>query len=314
MIQQLSARGRRLAALGTLVGLAFSVGGLAITSASGPATPSSYVPITPCRLMDTRGGVNTIGPRNTPLVGAVPYTATVRGANGNCNIPVGATAVGLNITSLNHTSGGFLTVWPADDTKPLSSSLNWVAGQPPTPNAVTVGLSVASGQVSFQASAGTVNLIVDIVGYYLPASSSPPPARAASSGSIGNLTVTPNAWVFVGPTGLLNARVGRSLFGAGSASMGLTTGTALIDFTLCYQIGTAPLVVFLGNYYLSFKLTGTQQSLSAAAQSSPIPAQPGGAASVTVKVGVCASASVNPLGTVLLDYNDYSSFWVAETD
>lgn len=131
MIQQLSARGRRLAAVGALIGLTFGVGGIAITSASGPATPSSFVPITPCRLMDTHSGTNTVGPRNTPLVGGTPYVATVRGTNGNCTIPAGATAVGLNVTSLNHSSGGFLTVWPSDDPKPLSSSLNWVSGQAP---------------------------------------------------------------------------------------------------------------------------------------------------------------------------------------
>ncbi len=128
MIQQLSARGRRLAAVGALIGLAFGVGGIAITSASGPATPSSFVPITPCRLMDTRGGANTVGPRNTPLVGGTPYVATVRGTNGNCTIPAGATAVGLNVTSLNHSSGGFLTVWQSSLTpRPNTSNVNFVS-------------------------------------------------------------------------------------------------------------------------------------------------------------------------------------------
>jgi len=398
VIDRLANTRRRGAAIGAAVVLAVGAGGVAITSATGSSTPSTFTPITPCRLMDTRPGPNNVGPRNTPLAGGTPYTAQVTGTNGNCTIPTTATAVNLNVTSVAPSANGFLTVWPSDQTKPLSSSLNWVAGQAPTPNSVTVALST-TGQVSFQASAGTVNLIADVTGYYEPATGGAqgpagpagptgptgpigpqgtpgtglvgssctvnsvtgvvqynasngllqciggvmgngvrelaeecddanvangdgcsatgkvePPMRTSTSGAINNVTVTPSAWVFMGPTKQMNARVGRALYGAGSASIGLTTGTALIDFTLCYQIGAGPVVIFLGNYYVTFKITGTQQSVSAAAQSPVIPAQPSGLPYVNVKVGVCASASVNPAGTVVLDYNDYSSFWVSETD
>jgi len=73
---------------------------------------------------------------------------------------------------VNPTADSFLTLWPADDPKPLASNLNWTPSSPPTPNQVTVGLS-AAGAVSVYNNGGTINVIIDIVGYYLPASAGP---------------------------------------------------------------------------------------------------------------------------------------------
>ena len=72
-----------------------------------------------------------------------------------------------NVTVTNGTIDSFLTVWPSDQPQPLASSLNWVAGQSPTPNQVTSDLS-ASGQLSFYNNGGTVDIIVDLVGYFTP--------------------------------------------------------------------------------------------------------------------------------------------------
>ncbi len=63
--------------------------------------------------MDTRAAFN-IGPKNTPLGAAATYTATVWGANGDCDIPTSATGVSLNVTAINPTQGSFLTLFPAD--------------------------------------------------------------------------------------------------------------------------------------------------------------------------------------------------------
>jgi hypothetical protein len=89
----------------------------------------------------------------------------VHGANGNCTIPVGATSIAANVTITEPTSDGFLSVFPADAPLPNASNLNWSAGQAPTPNAVTVDLST-DGRVKVFNERGTVNVIIDIVGYY----------------------------------------------------------------------------------------------------------------------------------------------------
>jgi hypothetical protein len=56
-------------------------------------------------------------------------------------------------------------MFPADAPLPNASNLNWSAGQAPTPNAVTVDLS-ADGNVNVFNERGTVNVIIDIAGYY----------------------------------------------------------------------------------------------------------------------------------------------------
>jgi hypothetical protein len=86
--------------------------------------------------------------------------------SGNCNVPVDATGVVMNVTAVDPTQPSFLTVFPAGVVRPLAPNLNFVAGQAPTPNAVTVDVP-ASGQVSFYNNEGTVNVVADIVGYYV---------------------------------------------------------------------------------------------------------------------------------------------------
>ena len=174
----------RYAAFGAAVAVTVGAGGLVVSLAGPGPAPSSFVPISPCRIMDTRAD-STVGPRNTALTAGVPYTIQVQGVNGNCDIPATSTAVNMNVTSTNATAYGFLTVWPSDVERPLSSSLNWVPGQAPTPNSVNATLS-PSGQVSFYTNGGTVDLVADITGYFTPASTGPagatgPPARPCSA-------------------------------------------------------------------------------------------------------------------------------------
>ena len=163
---KLGGRTRTVAVLSAVIGVVVG-GGLLSASASSPdGAVSSFVPITACRLLDTR--TTTIGPRHTPLDPRVPYVATVWGANGNCTIPATATAVSMNVTAINPTNASYLTVYAADQDLPLSSNLNFVAGQPATPNAVTTQLS-ADGKITFYNNAGTVDVAADIVGYYVAA-------------------------------------------------------------------------------------------------------------------------------------------------
>ena len=104
----------------------------------------------------------------------------------------------MNVVAVNPTAASFLTVFPSDQPFPLSSNLNWVADQAPTPNAVTVSVS-ADGKVSFYNNAGTVDIAVDIVGYYEPSNSGPagPPGPAGPAGPPGA----------AGPSGVTPARV-----------------------------------------------------------------------------------------------------------
>jgi len=156
----------RWAALGAAVAVTLGAGGIGVTHATNPSAATAFVPITPCRIVDTRPAPDTVGPRTAPLGPAEVYTVTARGTNGACTgIPTSATGLQLNVTAISATAGTFLTVWPAGAARPTTSNLNPQPGQPPTPNAVTTGLS-SSGRFSIFNAVGFVNVIVDVVGYF----------------------------------------------------------------------------------------------------------------------------------------------------
>jgi len=98
------------------------------------------------------------------------YEVTVRGSNGECTgglaIPSDAVAVALNVTAVNATASSNIRLYPANLTSvPLLSNLNVTAGAPATPNKVDVKLS-PDGKIRVFNFNGSVNIILDVVGYY----------------------------------------------------------------------------------------------------------------------------------------------------
>lgn len=161
-----SASRSRWAALGAAVVVAIGAGGMLTASAADP-TPTTYVPITPCRVMDTRPGADNVGSRSTPIGGGETHSTAFVGAVGRCNIPANATAVVLNLAIVNPTGNSFLTVFPAGGTAPLAANLNYTAGQAPVSNAATVQIG-EGGRLSFYNLRGEVDVTADVSGYYLP--------------------------------------------------------------------------------------------------------------------------------------------------
>lgn len=164
----------RWAAIGAAVAITLGAGGLNIALA-GSFTPSTsvdpdqlyFVPITPCRLLDTRTA-SQVGARSTPFGAGAFQSFRARGDRGNCvGIPQNSQALSLNVTATSPSANTFLTIWPSDATMPLSSNLNPNAGKT-IANAVTVALSDLLGQFDIYNSSGTVQVIVDVVGYYTP--------------------------------------------------------------------------------------------------------------------------------------------------
>ena len=125
----------------------------------------TYHPLTPTRVCDTRSGQPKAAcPTATTLGAGGDLTVTAEGTGG---IPVsGVTAVVANITAIDTTARSHLTVYPAGETEPAVSSLNWAAGQT-IPNLVTVGLD-AAGRFTATNYAGSTDVIVDVQGYYGP--------------------------------------------------------------------------------------------------------------------------------------------------
>src|SRR5437763_17185145 len=103
--------------------------------------PYQYYALTPCRAVDTRGGIATHG---GPAFGTHStrnfQTRTI------CGIPSTAKAVSLNMTITQATQPSFLTVWPSDVARPVVSMLNFEATDPALANGIIVGLSASPTQ------------------------------------------------------------------------------------------------------------------------------------------------------------------------
>ena len=116
---------------------------------------AGFTAVSPVRVLDTRTGVGA----PTAKVGAGrTVSLTVPG------LPVGATAVVMNVTATRPTSASYVSVYPGGTTRPVASNLNVVAGQT-IPNLVTVALG-AGNRVTLYNASGTIDLIADLAGYY----------------------------------------------------------------------------------------------------------------------------------------------------
>ncbi|MFE6907040.1 PKD domain-containing protein [Streptomyces erythrochromogenes] len=120
---------------------------------------SGYTPMTPARFVDTREGLGT---SRGQLAGQKTFGTRISGLRG---VPEGITAVALNVTVTNPKEAGHLSVFPGGGSVPITSNLNFTAGQT-VANAVIVPVG-PDGTVNVRngAWAGT-DVIVDVVGFY----------------------------------------------------------------------------------------------------------------------------------------------------
>ncbi len=82
---------------------------------------------------------------------------------GRGSVPANATAVIANVTAVDPTAWGFLSVWPAGAAQPTASNLNFLAGQT-VPNLVMIKLG-AGGAISIANGPGATHVLVDVMGY-----------------------------------------------------------------------------------------------------------------------------------------------------
>ena len=130
-----------------------------------PPTPSTFVPLSPARLLDTRTGIGG------NIIALGPDVTTLMQVAGRGGVPAaGATAVVLNVTVDHPNSPGVITAWPSGEPRPVVSSLNFNP-EDIVANLVTVKLG-ADGRVALHNLKGNAPLIVDVVGYYSPSGGS----------------------------------------------------------------------------------------------------------------------------------------------
>lgn len=125
-----------------------------------------FVPVTPCRVADTRAGQGTTGNFGPPTLN--PNTAReLPIPSGRCNIPATARAYAFNVTVVPQGPLGYLTLWPTGQAQPLVSTLNSFHGGV-VANAAIVPAG-ANGSVNVYVTDRT-DVILDVNGYFEPSS------------------------------------------------------------------------------------------------------------------------------------------------
>jgi hypothetical protein len=147
---------------------------------------------TPSRLLDTRNGTGSATGAASPS-----NTVSLRVA-GRGGVPNDATAALLTITATGGTADGYVTAWPCDQPRPLTSVLNLRAGLLRS-NLALLRLSVSDGTVCLYAwtvNGSAVHLVADAVGWVpgsinrAPPPPEPPPTPPPSGGS-GHFSTLP---------------------------------------------------------------------------------------------------------------------------
>ncbi len=121
---------------------------------------AGYTSLAPTRLVDTREG---LGAARGPAAGQSTFAVQIAGAGGVP--PKGVTAVALNVTVTDPREAGHLTLFPSGQQAPVTSNLNFTAGQT-VANSVIVPVG-PDGRIEIRnGSWGGADVIVDVVGHY----------------------------------------------------------------------------------------------------------------------------------------------------
>ena len=131
---------------------------------------SNFVPVSPQRICDTRANDGLPSPYNqcngsggsAKTIGS-GGTLTIEAA-GLPDVPSSATAIVAAVTTLNETTSGYLTIYPAGASRPTTSEINFTSGATDN-NEVTVGVGT-SGDITIYNSSGSTDVLVDLLGYY----------------------------------------------------------------------------------------------------------------------------------------------------
>ncbi len=200
--------------MASAVVIASAVAAVAPAAPAAAATPpvpdsSAFVPLAPCRLLDTRQGGR-------------PGTSVTVTAAGACGVPVTASAVVVTLTVPSAGAAGYVTAHPAGSARPLASNLNVVAGA----TVANTALVRLSGGAFTLDSNVAVHEVVDVVGYFAPAVT----ARA------GRYVATP-------PVRLLDTRTTTKVPPGGTAVApvsGVPADAVAVAINLTFTETTAP--------------------------------------------------------------------------
>lgn len=164
-VNTLSRRATVLLAAAAVAGA--SAVAVAVPAAAQTLSFGRYVPVSPVRVIDSRAaGLTPLGPNQSRTLDLTDL------------LPGPTTAVVLNLTAVNSTSNSYLTMWPANSTRPTASNLQTAPGETRSVS-VTVAVDNTTSNdrlVNVYNNSGTTDFVVDLFGYYAPGNSPNPGA------------------------------------------------------------------------------------------------------------------------------------------
>lgn len=156
-----------------------------------------YVPVTPCRILDTRvaGGVMAANSTRNFDVTDVGDFAFQGGASGDCGVGGAGSfaAAVVNFTVVTPSAGGYITAFPYLGTQPLAATVNYTAGDIRGNLAIVkLDQTAAAPELSVYTFAQT-HLVADIVGFF----TAPQPTQfSCVNTSVQTFTITANTTNF----------------------------------------------------------------------------------------------------------------------
>lgn len=135
------------------------------TLASAQQVPSSFVPMQPCRLFDSR-----LPTESSPLAAGTTHQIAVRGI---CGIPEEANAIFVNVHAVGATGEGYVMVWASDLTAPAAASLTFRGNGADSSGTFSrlcapPLLECSEVDLSIRPEINSTHVILDVVGYTLP--------------------------------------------------------------------------------------------------------------------------------------------------
>lgn len=215
---------------------------------TAPAPGMRYVPLNPCRVLDTRSTGAPLGANK------VSYDL-----GGQCGVPRGAKAVTANFTILTPNGQGYMIAHADGEPEPLFSTMNFYYNEPAFANAAIVPLNDDDRieiipRIFSGAAAPRADLLLDVHGYWIEGCD---PAIVDCAEALGTAQVHPNtARGGVAHTPFHNADVDRVNLFNGNLNINLPLGiTYPVGPSLSYGFNLA----YNSNMWRSAESDGTPE-------------------------------------------------------
>lgn len=189
MLARVSGLGRCMLAVAIMTVTAATV----VEPAVAAVTSSSFVSMTPCRVVDTRvkgGPFVANATRTFQVAGSGAKFAAQGGRAGGCAVPSTAVGVSASTTAVGPKGPGYVRAWPAGMSMPTATFLNYSSASITNTGVLTLNTSSSTADITVKDFGSTTHLVIDVQGYFVAGSSgssfvSTAPCRVVDTASAG---------------------------------------------------------------------------------------------------------------------------------